>query len=77
MVVRESLRLGITGVGLGMLFAASVSPYGAAMLHLVDARDPAVFAGVALTLLGVNALAAALPAWRASGLDPSHALRSE
>jgi ABC-type lipoprotein release transport system permease subunit len=47
------------------------------MLPFVDARDPGVFGGVALVLVAISVIAAALPAWRASGLDASQALRSE
>jgi putative ABC transport system permease protein len=39
--------------------------------------DPIVFAVVSATLLAVAALACAMPAWRASRLDPMQALRTE
>jgi len=77
MIVREALHLGLLGVGLGLLLTALVSGFGAAMLPFVDARDPGVFGAVALALVAISVIAAALPAWRASGLDPSQALRSE
>jgi putative ABC transport system permease protein len=77
MIVGEALRLGGLGVGLGLLLAAALSRFGAAMWHLVEAHDPVVFAGVATLLLGICVLAAALPAWRASGLDANIVLRCE
>ena len=47
------------------------------MLYGVKPLDLTVFAAVALTLSVVAALACAIPAWRASRLDPMEALRTE
>jgi len=47
------------------------------MLYGTRALDPAIFAAVAATLLGMAALACFVPAWRASRIDPMRALRTE
>jgi len=47
------------------------------MLYQIKPLDPEVFAVVAGTLLIVALLACAVPAWRASRLDPMQALRTE
>jgi ABC-type lipoprotein release transport system permease subunit len=47
------------------------------MLYGTSPFDPAVFVLVAVMLLLVAAFACALPAWRASRLDPMQALRTE
>ena len=47
------------------------------MLYGVQPLDWSVFAGVALILSVVAAAACAVPAWRASQLDPMQALRAE
>ena len=51
--------------------------YLTSLLYGLTARDPIAFGGAALLLLTVSAIAAALPAWRASRTDPLIALRRE
>jgi ABC-type antimicrobial peptide transport system permease subunit len=48
-----------------------------AMLYQVDVLDPATFAGVALLVLVVAAVAAVIPARSAMNVDPMIALRRE
>jgi ABC-type lipoprotein release transport system permease subunit len=47
------------------------------LLHGVTPGDPATFAVVTLGSLLVAALASAVPAWRASRVNPIVALKSE
>ena len=49
----------------------------AGVLYSVSASDPFSWLGAAVLLLAVSALANLIPAWRASRVDPSEALRIE
>jgi len=49
----------------------------ASLLYRVSVADPFSWAGAALVLLCVSACANLIPAWRASRVDPSEALRIE
>jgi len=49
----------------------------AGVLYRVSVGDPFSWLGAAVLLLAVSALANLVPAWRASRVDPSEALRIE
>jgi predicted permease len=76
-VVGSGLRVVGFGVLVGVGAALALGRLVESLLYGVSARDPVVFAGVAVTLLVVATIAAALPAWRATRLDPVRALRAE
>ena len=67
--------LAIVGVAFGIAGAAAFARLLNAMLYGVTASDPATFVGAAVGLLTVALVAALVPAWRASRLDPTIALR--
>jgi ABC-type lipoprotein release transport system permease subunit len=47
------------------------------MLFDLKSTDPVTYIGVVVVLLPIIVLAAALPAWRSSHVDPMIALRNE
>jgi predicted permease len=80
-VVRLVMRQGAAVVGLGLLLgtlgAAGVARTLAATLHGVRAGEPLVYLGAVVVLAVAAAGALYAPARRASGVEPSRALRAE
>jgi putative ABC transport system permease protein len=77
MVVRDGMLPVVAGVGAGLAAAYALSNLLAATLFGVKAHDLAVFATVPLALTAVGFAAAAVPAFRASRVAPTVALRQE
>jgi predicted permease len=75
--VRRGARLAAIGVAIGLLASAAVTRLLAGMLFGVTPMDLLALAGAAALLAGVAVLASAVPAGRASRIDPSSALRAE
>jgi ABC-type antimicrobial peptide transport system permease subunit len=79
-VVAMVLRRVAWLVGLGIVLGAGLSAWSAkfikTLLYGLDARDPMTFAAAALLLVLVAAVAAWLPARRASRIDPMRVLRN-
>ena len=73
----DGLRPAIFGLAFGLAASAAATRLLQSMLYGTKPLDPAVFGVVTVTLLLVAALACAVPAWRASRLDPVRALRTE
>jgi putative ABC transport system permease protein len=77
MVLAEGLKLGAVGILLGMGVAWSLKRYVASLVFGVHSLDPLTIGVAAMLLLGVSLLACAVPARRASRVDPVTALRYE
>jgi ABC-type antimicrobial peptide transport system permease subunit len=77
LVLRQGLKLALAGVGVGVLAAAGVARVLESLLYGVSAVDPVSYAAAALVLLAAAALANALPAYRASRIEPMRALRHD
>ena len=65
------------GIAIGLVGAALVTRLLRTLLFGVTPGDPVSLVGSAAILLIVAALASAVPAWRASRVDPMSALRTE
>jgi predicted permease len=77
MVLREGLRLAAIGLVTGLVASFALTRLMSQLLFEVSATDPLIFAGVALFLAVVSALACLIPALRATKVDPMVALRAE
>ncbi len=77
MVVKQSMRVILIGLGAGLAGALICSRVLSKLLFNTTATDPLTFAGVALVLLSVALLASYLPARRVTRVNPLIALRAE
>jgi predicted permease len=77
MIIREGLKLSLTGLVLGLIGALWLGRAGASLLFGVSATDPLTFITVSLLLTGVATAACYFPARRAMKVEPIVALRQE
>jgi ABC-type antimicrobial peptide transport system permease subunit len=77
LVLGQSLLVTLVGIGLGLAGAVAVTRYLEGMLFGLTPLDPGTFIGVSLLFVLVAALAAFIPARRATRVDPVIALRAE
>ena len=77
LVLSSGLRLTAIGLAVGWIAALALSRLLESMLFQTAPRDPLIFVTVPAALLAVAALACAVPAIRASRVEPSVALRVE
>ena len=77
LVLREALVLAGIGLALGALLGAGMARLLQAMLYEISPWRPLTFITVALLLAAVALVASAVPARRATKVDPMIALRVE
>jgi predicted lysophospholipase L1 biosynthesis ABC-type transport system permease subunit len=77
LVMSRGLLLTASGVAIGILAAIVLTHLMSNMLYKVGPRDPLAF-GLALAVITIASLAACFfPAWRATRIDPTEALREQ
>jgi putative ABC transport system permease protein len=77
MILGHALSVAGAGALVGFLLTIAGSRFLASLLFEVSPSDPVTLVTVSVLLLGVAALAAYLPARRATRIDPASALRAE
>jgi predicted permease len=75
--LRQGLRLGAVGAGLGIVAALGAGRLVGGALYGVSATDAASFARALAVVLGGVATATLVPAWRTARTDPLSALRHQ
>ncbi|HEX6966457.1 MAG TPA: ABC transporter permease, partial [Gemmatimonadaceae bacterium] len=77
LVLREGVGVAVAGAVLGVGLALIAGRFVSSLLFKTSPHDPALLAIVCVTLFVVAVLASVLPAWRATRVEPSMALRAE
>jgi putative ABC transport system permease protein len=77
LVVADGMKPILVGVAIGLAAALALGRGVASLIYGVRPTDPATFAAVALLLVAVGLLATALPAYRATRVEPVRTLREE
>lgn len=77
LVLREAFSVALAGLAIGIGLALLAARIIESKLFGVAARDPLILTAAVLCTGAMSILAAFLPAWRATRIDPARALRSE
>jgi putative ABC transport system permease protein len=77
LVLGRTLRLAVVGLAIGMALSLAVGSLISSMLFGLKPTDAITYAIVMGAVTPVMLLAAAIPAWRATRIDPLTALREE
>jgi ABC-type antimicrobial peptide transport system permease subunit len=77
MIIRETLSLVALGVVGGIALMLPLSRMLTSVLYGITGRDLRTIAISSVAVIFVGLLAGAMPAWRASRVDPTSALRAD
>ena len=77
LVLGDAAKMALAGVVAGVLLSLTAGRLLRSMLFGLKSTDAVTYVGVVALVLPVIVLAAALPAWRSSQVDPMVALRNE
>jgi len=77
LIVVEGMKLAMLGIGIGLLASIAIGRVLSSLLYGVSVHEPRIFVAVSLLLTAIAAAACAIPAHRASRIEPIAALRHE
>jgi putative ABC transport system permease protein len=76
-VLRQALAWVGTGAVAGLAITEMIAQYLSGMVYAIRPADPLSLALAAIFIVAAGLLAACIPAWRATRIDPLTALRNE
>jgi putative ABC transport system permease protein len=77
LVMRHGTVIGLAGTTIGLGIAFLAGQIVASQIYAVRASDPLMLGGAVAIVAVITAVATAIPAWRASRLEPSGVLHTE
>jgi putative ABC transport system permease protein len=77
LVLRRAVLIAIAGLAVGVILSLGSSRAMSSMMFGIEALDPITYISVLIAVLIVTVAAAAIPAWRASRIDPVRVLRDQ
>jgi len=77
LVTGGGVKLVLLGLGIGSAAALAATRLLESLLFEVRPTDPVTYAGIAAVMIAAGALAGAIPARKASKIDPIEALRTD
>ena len=77
LVLSRAAMIAGAGLGVGVILSLASGRAMRSMMFGIEALDPATYVGVLIAVLVVTLAAAAVPAWRASRIDPVRVLRDQ
>jgi ABC-type antimicrobial peptide transport system permease subunit len=77
MVILDGLKPTLAGIVAGLILAALSAGVMGTLLYNVSQRDPGTFGAVTVLMIVIGLIATAVPAYRATRVDPVTTLRAE
>jgi ABC-type antimicrobial peptide transport system permease subunit len=77
LVMKHGGTIGLVGTAIGLGVAYLSGRIVASQIYAIRASDPIMLGGAIAIVAAITAVATAIPAWRASRLNPSRALHPE
>jgi putative ABC transport system permease protein len=77
LVLRQALEMATIGAAIGLFGAWATQKLTSGLLFCISPVDPATFAGAAVFLLTIAAIASAIPGARVLRIDPARTLRQD
>ena len=77
LVLSRAAMIAAAGLAVGVVLSLASSRTMRSMMFGVEPLDPITYLGVLIAVLVVTLCAAAVPAWRASRIDPVRVLREQ